>query len=163
MDAEHAILRPTVFMQHFMIVPGLYERDDDTFYLPIGDSKMALLDCRDIAFAAADLATRPSAELPAEPIPMTGPEALSGDGIRERLSTAAGRAFTWNQDIEAFKAHSQKLSSPEEVLGIYQAGAQGAFAEVKASDFERTFGRSTTSFAKFALDYAEHFGGWVGG
>lgn len=38
MDIERAIVRPTLFMQHFMIVPGLYEQGDDSFYLPIADA-----------------------------------------------------------------------------------------------------------------------------
>ncbi|MEM1422053.1 MAG: NmrA family NAD(P)-binding protein [Pseudomonadota bacterium] len=157
MDVERAILRPTIFMQHFMIVPGLYQRGDDTFYLPSGDGRMAMVDARDIAFAAADLLLRPKAELPDEPIYVTGPEALTGEDMRDRISLATGRAFQWNKDPAAFEEHSKAVGTPVEIGGVYAAGAEGAFASVHADQFETTFGRRPTSFAKFALDNAAHF------
>ena len=159
MDVEHAIVRPTLFMQHFMIVPGLYEAGDDTFYLPIGDAGIAMLDCRDIAAAAADLALRDAADLPADPIMMSGPESMTGGDIRDRLETVTGRSFTWNRDVDAFKAHAAQLDLPESLVSIYQAGAGGAFAPVHVDAFRDAFGRQTTSFAKFVFDYADHFGG----
>ena len=157
MDVDQAILRPTIFMQHFMIVPGLYQRGDDTFYLPSGDGRMAMVDARDIAFAAADLLLRSTEELPANPVYLTGPEALSGEDMLSRLSLATGRAFQWNKDPAAFEEHSKAVGSPVELGGIYAAGAEGAFASVHADQFEAAFGRRPTSFAKFALDYAAHF------
>lgn len=157
MDVEYAILRPTIFMQHFLIVPGLYEQGDDTFYLPSGEGKIALLDCRDIAYAAAQLALLDSANLPSEPIPLTGPEALSGEESQQRLSLATGRTFVWNNQQSDFEAHSEKLSSPVEVGAIYQAAASGAFANVNVESFEEAFNRRTTSFAKFVSDYLPYF------
>lgn len=157
MDVERAILRPTIFMQHFLIVPGLYENGDDTFYLPSGEGKIAMVDARDIAYAAADLLLRPASDLPAEPVFLTGPEALTGEDMRERLSWACGRPLQWNKDREAFDAHSKALGSPVEVGGVYDAAAVGAFAAVCADQFESLFRRRPASFAKFALDHAAHF------
>lgn len=157
MDVERAILRPTIFMQHFLIVPGLYEKGDDTFYLPSAEGKMAMVDARDVAYAAADLLLRPAADLPSEPAYVTGPEALDGDDIRMRLSLAARRALRWNKDRSAFDAHSKETESPLEIGGVYEAAAAGAFSTVRADDFATMFGRRPTSFAKFALDYADCF------
>ncbi len=157
MDVEHTILRPTIFMQHFMIVPGLYGPGDDTFYLPTGDARMAMLDCRDIAFAAADLLLRPASELPSEPVYLTGPEALSGEDLRARLSWASGRAFRWIKDRQAFDDHSRATGSPLEISGVYDAAAAGAFSKIHTEQFEALFQRRPTSFAKFALDHASYF------
>ncbi|MEM1381820.1 MAG: NmrA family NAD(P)-binding protein [Pseudomonadota bacterium] len=157
MNVEHAILRPTIFMQHFMIVPGLYERGDDTFYLPSGNGRMAMVDARDIAFAAADLLLRSADSLPLEPIFLSGPEALSGEGIASRLSLATGRTLRWNKDPDAFCEHSKTVGSPPEIGGVYAAGAAGAFSTVHTEEFEKVFRRRPSSFAKFALDNAEYF------
>ena len=157
MNVKHAILRPTIFMQHFMIVPGLYERGDDTFYLPSGDGCMAMVDARDVAHAAADLLLRPAGALPSEPILPSGPEALPSEGIARRLSLAAGRTLRWNRDPEAFSKHSKAVGSPFEIGGVYSAAASGAFSAVHAEGFEAVFGRWPTSFAKFALDHAACF------
>ena len=157
MDVESAILRPTMFMQHFLIVPGLYQSGDDAFYLPSGDGKLAMVDCRDVAYAAADLLLRPAADLPKEPVYLSGPEALSGEDIRMRLSLAARRALRWNREPAAFCEHSQAVGSPIEIGGVYRAAAAGAFSAVHAETFEALFRRRPTSFAKFALDHAAHF------
>ena len=157
MEVERAILRPTIFMQHFLIVPGLYERGDDTFYMPSGDGRIAMTDARDVAFAAADLLLRPAAELPPEPVYVTGPEALTGEEMRMRLSLASGRTLLWNKDPVAFYRHSRTLGSPVEVGGIYEAAASGAFETVHADAFETVFGRRPRSFAKFAFDNAAYF------
>ena len=157
MTVERAILRPTVFMQHFLTVSGLYDQGDDIFFLPSGDGRLAMVDCRDVAFAAADLLLRPASDLPAEPVFLTGPEALTGEDMRQRLSWACGRTLQWNKDREAFDAHSKTLGSPVEVGGVYDAAAVGAFAAVRADQFETLFRRRPASFAKFALDHAAYF------
>ena len=157
MNVEHAILRPTIFMQHFLIVPGLYQCGDQAFYLPSGDGRMAMVDARDIAAAAADLLLRPVADLPSEPVYVTGPEALNGEDIRMRLSLAARRSVRWNKNRAAFDKHSNEVGSPLEIGGVYEAAADGAFSEVRADEFEAAFGRRPTSFAKFAFDHAAYF------
>lgn len=157
MDVQQAIVRPTIFMQHFLIVPGVHSPGEDSFHLPIGDAKVALLDCRDIAALVAEFATCDVESLPPEPVHLTGPEALSGEDIARTLSEAAGRPIDWNADEGAFVAHSKATGSPLEVKGVYAAGAKGAFASVSAEPFEGYVGRRPASFAKFASDYRGQF------
>ena len=157
LGAEHSIVRPTLFMQHFMLVPGLYEPGDDTFYLPIGDASVAMLDARDIAAVVATLSTADAAGLPSEPFIITGPEALTGEELRDRLSWAVGREIRWNRDPEAFASHSDAVGSPKEVAAIYEAGAECSFSQTQTSDFEDIVGRRPRSFARFASDYAHLF------
>ena len=157
MGKEYAILRPTIFMQHFLIVPGVHVAGEDVFYLPVGGGAMAMLDCRDIARAMAVLATAEARGLPADAVPLTGPEALTGDELAAQLSAAAGRTIRWEVTPEAFEEHSKETGSPLELLGIYQAGADGAFAETRTEGFEALTGSRPASFAKFASDYADAF------
>lgn len=117
-----------------------------------------MLDCRDIAFAVAKLATMDATALPAGPMRMTGPQALTGPALCDRLSLATGREFTWVREKDAFLSHSKALASPLEVVGVYEAGADGYFETVHADAFAAAFGRHPTSFAKFANDYAAYFG-----
>lgn len=157
MGVERGVVRPTMFMQHFLFVTGLYERGDDTFYLPIADGKVAFLDCRDIALAVGHLATCPADALPADAVALTGPEALAGRDLAERLRLASGRDIAWEADMDAFKAHSKEVGSPEEVAAMYQSGADGSFAAVHTDAFTGLVGRRPRSFAKFAADHADHF------
>lgn len=157
MTVERAILRPTMFMQHFLIVPGVHVAGDDVFYLPFGNSGAALLDCRDISALAAVLANVDEASLPHEPVAMTGPEALTGAEMARILTAACGRPIRWEASRDAFLEHSASTGSPTELAAIYDAGANGAFATVERDGFEKFTGRSPSSFAKFASDHADVF------
>ncbi len=154
------MLRPTIFMQHFLIVPGLYEKGDDTFYLPSGDGKMALLDCRDIAIAAAALLTDPSKSnlFEEDYFMLTGPEALTAEHIKQELSQLSkDKLFLHEASEEAFIEHSQKTNSPVELKGIYEAGKNGAFANVTTETFIKITGTRPRSFARFAWDHRYYF------
>ena len=153
------MLRPTIFMQHLLIVPGLYEAGDDRIYLPTGDAGVAFLDCRDIAYAAYRILTDPSRAdvLDEDFFLFTGPEALTGSELVQELSRLNGKTFTQVKEEEAFVAHSKKVGSPTELQAVYQAGAQGAFAKVHTEMFERVTGKKPNSFAKFAYDYQYYF------
>ena len=153
------MLRPTIFMQHFLIVPGLYSRGDKQFYLPTGQSGLAFLDCRDIAYAAYKFLTNPSLanDLDEDYLAFTGPAALSGTEIAEQLTQLTGKQFTWEASMKAFEKHSKQVDSPLELSAIYGAGAKGAFAEVKTDTFASILGRQPNSFAKFAFDNQYYF------
>jgi uncharacterized protein YbjT (DUF2867 family) len=157
MKVEVAIVRPTIFMQHFLIVPGLHARGEDRIYLPIGNAAMTMLDCRDISAAVAALAVADVETLPPLPVHMTGPDALTGPRIADLLSLAAGRPIAWVSDKAAFVAHSDAMGSPAELAKVYEAGASGAFAQVDTQGFKAITDRLPSSFAKFVFDNAERF------
>ncbi len=154
------MLRPTIFMQHFLIVPGLYEKGDNTFYLPSGDGKMALLDCRDIALAAAALLTDSSKSdlFEKDYFMLTGPDMLTAEEIKQELSKLdKNKTFTHEPSEEAFIEHSNKTNSPVELKGVYEAGKNGAFANVATETFTKITGTSPRSFARFAWDHRYYF------
>ena len=153
------MIRPTIYMQHFMIVPGLYERGDNEFYLPSGDGKIAFLDCRDISYAMYRLIQNPEKVgiLENDFFFLTGPQALSGHEMAEQLSNATGKKFKWNKSEKDFEAHSEKTGSPVIVKEVYKAGAAGYLANVAIDHFERITGKQPNSFARFIMDHRYYF------
>jgi uncharacterized protein YbjT (DUF2867 family) len=155
------MIRPTIFMQHFFMSPGLYTARADRFYLPTGDARVAWVDCRDIAaMAAALLTAAPEARAPFEghAFELTGPRAHTALELAEILSLAGRRPIAHVDGVEAFSARCHELGVSDGVKGIYGEAAGGWFAKVDDDAFVRLLGRTTTPFAKFALDHAAHFG-----
>ncbi len=153
------MLRPTLFMQHLLLVPGLYEKGDTNLYLPTGKAKMAFLDCRDIAYVASKLILDPSIaqSLDNDFIYLTGPKALSAEDMASELSLLNGKQFTHIDGESEFLEHSKELGSPAELLEIYKAGAQGYFEETHTEDFEKLTGRTPNPFGRFISDYRHYF------
>jgi uncharacterized protein YbjT (DUF2867 family) len=159
------MIRPTMFMQHFLSVPGLYTRGADRFFLPIGDARVAWLDCRDIARAAAALVlASPEARGPFEgtAFELTGPHAHTAAELAEVLSLVARRPITHVGSGEAFTARCAELKAPDVLRVVYEDAAGGWFSKVEDDAFVRLLGQHTTPFAKFAADHALHFGGGGG-
>jgi uncharacterized protein YbjT (DUF2867 family) len=156
------MLRPTMFMQHFLNVPGLYTARNDRFYLPTGDAKVAWLDCRDIAAVAAGLLSLPEAErspLAGQAFELTGPRGHTAAEIATILSLAAKRTITHVDGADAFVAHCREIGASDMVKGIYGEAAGGWFGAVDDAIAVRVLGRHTRSFTGFAIDHAAHFGG----
>lgn len=154
------MIRPTIYMQHFLTVPGLYTRGDDRFYLPTGAAATAFLDCRDIAaFAAKLLCASPEARQPYDDqaFELTGPAAVTAEEIAAILSAVAGRPVTPVDGEAAFVARCAALGVPDMPRYIYAEAAGGWFGGVENEAFTRLTGRRTTSFAKFAYDHASYF------
>jgi uncharacterized protein YbjT (DUF2867 family) len=158
------MIRPTMFMQHFLNVPGLYTRGADRFYLPT-NARIAWLDCRDIAAAGAALVlASPEVRKPFDgtALELTGPHAHTGGEIAEILSLVARLPIAHVDGLDAFRARCAELKAPE-VLGVVYADAAGGwFSKVENEAFVRLVGRHATPFAKFAADYAIQFGGGAG-
>jgi uncharacterized protein YbjT (DUF2867 family) len=159
------MIRPTIFMQHFLSMPGLYAAGADRFHLPTGSAKVAWLDCRDIAaFAAGLLLAPPETREPfrGNAYELTGPRAHSAAELAEILSLAARRSIAHVDGVEAFSAHCKEVGSSDALKGVYGEAAGGWFSKVDDGAFTRLLGRHTTSFAKFAADNAAYFGGASG-
>jgi uncharacterized protein YbjT (DUF2867 family) len=158
------MIRPTIFMQHFGMSPGLFVAGAERFFLPTGEARVAWLDCRDIAaMAAALVLADPATRAPYEgnAYELTGPRAHTARELGEILSLVAGRTVAHVDGAEAFSARCKELGVPDSVKGIYAEAAGGWFGKVEHDAFTSLQGRSPTPFAKFALDNAAFFGGTV--
>jgi uncharacterized protein YbjT (DUF2867 family) len=155
-------IRPNIFMQHFLTVPGLYTARSDRFFLPTGGGRVSWLDARDIAAAAAALIlASPSDRQPFEgkAYELSGPNALTAAEMATGLSLAARHRIDHVDGVEAFSAHCQELGVSDSAKHFYGEAAGGWFAKVDDELFVKLLGRHTTSFTKFAMDHAAHFGG----
>ncbi|MEI6623385.1 MAG: NmrA family NAD(P)-binding protein [Actinomycetes bacterium] len=153
-------IRPTIFMQHFLTVPALYQSGEDRFYLPSGEGKIAFLDNRDIARLAVELVLLPAdqqAPFIGQGFELTGPQALTGDQIAEVLSDAVGRQIVRVDGEEAFSEHAATLGMPDMVKSVYVEASQGWFGTVTYDIFEEVTGDPTRPYADFFSDNREFF------
>ena len=158
-------IRPNIFMQHFLTVPGLYTARAERFYLPTGGGRVSWLDARDIAAAAAALVlASPSdrKEYEGRAYELSGPQAVTAAELAGILGLAARRCLEHVDGADAFSAHCRELGVSDAAKHFYGEAAGGWFARVDDELFTKLLGRHTTSFAKFAMDHASHFGGGGG-
>jgi uncharacterized protein YbjT (DUF2867 family) len=154
-------IRPNIFMQHFLTVPGLYSARADRFYLPTGSARVSWLDARDIAAAAAALVLAPPQDrgpFEGESFELTGPTAPTAAEMAAILSLVARRPVAHQDGPDAFTARCKELGVADVAKHFYGEAAGGWFARVDDELFIRLLGRHTTSFTKFAVDNAAHFG-----
>jgi uncharacterized protein YbjT (DUF2867 family) len=154
------VIRPTIFMQHFLQMPVLYEAGADRFYLPTGDTPVAFLDCRDIGVLAAALLRTRGPELEAHlgaAYELTGPAGITAAQIAEVLSAAAGRPVQWVGEVAELEAHAAALGLPDVIKNVYAEAAGGWFSAVDHGPFEGLVGRPPRRFEAFVRDHREHF------
>jgi len=84
----NTILRPQYFMQNFFSSASTIA-SHNTFYLPIGEGRISLVDVRDVAAVAVKALTEGGQE--GITYEITGPEALSGSELATVLSHALGK------------------------------------------------------------------------
>lgn len=154
------MIRPTIFMQHFLTMSALFQAGHDRFYLPTGSGPIAFLDCRDIATAAAALLTAtPDIRRPydGQSFELTGPAAITAAEIAAILSAVTSKPITHVDGMVAFEQHCQELGVPDGIKYVYAEAADGWFSQVEAATFKSLTGHLPTSFAKFAFDHATFF------
>jgi len=152
------MIRPTIFAQHFIgLSPALFRPGDPSVHLPIGEARVAFVDCRDIAMAAAVILSEQREAWAGKAFELTGSGAVSGPEIEAILSGAGGRPIAWVDGEQAFSAHAAAIGVPDGIKAVYGEAAGGWFAEIREEAFVAITGRHPTSFAKFAYDNRAHF------
>jgi uncharacterized protein YbjT (DUF2867 family) len=154
-------VRPTIFAQHLLgLSPAAFSPGASTLCLPIGDTPVAFLDCRDIGEVGgrilagdADLRGR----FAGESFELTGPRGITGAEMAQVMSDVAGRAIAYAGDEDAFVARAKALGVPDGIKAIYHEAKGGYFSAVDVDAFTAICGRRTTSFARFAWDHAAAF------
>ncbi|NET73925.1 MAG: NmrA family NAD(P)-binding protein, partial [Sphaerospermopsis sp. SIO1G2] len=136
---DYSVIRPTIFAQHFIKMPWVYEKGDDNFYLPIGSAKVAFLDARDIATLAVFLLTQEDkSPYSGQAYELTGPSAVTGVQMSDALSQAAGREIGYVDPAEdEFVARIRRFGGSEGIANIYREAKEGWFGHVISPDFER--------------------------
>ena len=152
------VIRPTIFMQHFEMGTGIYERADNCVYLPIGDAGVAFLDCRDIAAMAHALILNPKASaFHGGAYELTGPEAITGQQIAAQLTAVRGEEVRHIDGEEAFITRCAELNKPDWGKAVYAEAAGGWFSELSIEAFKAVVGRLPRSFAAYIDDRSYWF------
>jgi uncharacterized protein YbjT (DUF2867 family) len=153
-------LRAGEFMHaYFRQVPAIVARG--AFFLPMEDARIASIDVRDIAEAAAAALTEPGHE--GKTYPLTGPEALTMTEVAEKLSAATGKPIRY-VNVTPDEAKQAQLAAG---VPPYTADALAElFAERRRGKesrvwpvIEEIIGRRPTTFDDFALRNAAIFRG----
>ncbi|WZO95739.1 SDR family oxidoreductase [Isosphaeraceae bacterium EP7] len=151
-------LRPNLFMQGLLKFRTMIAAQG-LFFMAAGDSRVSMIDVRDVADVAVAALTEAGHE--GKTYNLTGPEALTHDEMGERLSAAVGRKIAFvNLEPEAMRQALMGVGLPDWQVGglseeyaMYRAG-EAAAVETGVRD---ALGREPRNFDTFARDYAPMF------
>jgi uncharacterized protein YbjT (DUF2867 family) len=160
----YTFLRPNLFMQGLLNFQGTIV-GQGAFYLPAADSRVSVVDVRDVAAVAARLLV--DSRHNGKTYSITGPAAITHAEMAEALSRATGRTIKF-VDIspEAMREKLLELGMErwraDGLLEDYDHYRRGEAAEVSSAVRDLT-GKEARSFEEFARDYAERFVGKAAG
>ncbi len=153
-----AILRATAYMSNLL---GAAEEVSHAGRLraPAGEARIAMIDPRDVARAAAAVLT--GATDGGGTYLLTGPEAITYDQVADVLSAATGSAVEF-VDVTDEHARDGMIDAgmpdfiAEQIVEVFRQLRQGV-AERTTSTVKSLTGRPPRSFAEFARDHAPLF------
>jgi uncharacterized protein YbjT (DUF2867 family) len=152
-------LRNNAYMQNFlMAAPSI--ATTSSFGSSADDGRVGMIDARDVAAVAAEIAVAPAPHAAKTYWP-TGPERLSYADVADVLSKVLGRTISFRP--LTFGEEKQAMIDagvPEAIAGM-NAQAIGLFAQGDADyvtdDVTSILGRPALTFEQFATDYAAAF------
>jgi uncharacterized protein YbjT (DUF2867 family) len=146
-------LRPNMFMQEIWRQSGSIKAQG-VFYLPLGDTKVSLVDVRDIAECAVFALTQPGHE--GKTYDLTGPEALSFADVAQKLSAVAGHKVNYVPiTIAQFKGAFVRSGAPIWLADLI-CELYGTFAgrnDLIADGVLAATGQGPGDFDEFASDH----------
>jgi uncharacterized protein YbjT (DUF2867 family) len=148
-------LRPNIFMQE-ILRQATAIKTQGAFYQPFGpDVRLSFVDVRDNAAVAAKVLSEPGHE--GKVYELTGPAALTFGEVAEKLSAVAGRKVQYIQvTTDQWKQGFAATGAPQWLIEIV-AGLYSTFVpanSVVSDGVQRVLGRPSTSFDRFAADFA---------
>lgn len=150
---DYTFLRPNLFMQGLLGFKDTIAQGQ--LFAPIGDSKVSLVDVRDIAAVAFAALTKSSHA--GQSYDITGPEALSHAEIAARIGAAIGRdvAFIEIPPEAMREAVIQVGFLPWQADGLIEDYAHYARGEAESvnPDVSAVIGQPARSFEAFLNDY----------
>jgi uncharacterized protein YbjT (DUF2867 family) len=155
----YTLLLPSGFMQNFLASAPTVAVQGALCGMT-GDSRTSYIDLRDVAAVAARVLTSPGHQRKA--YALTGPEALSGDEVAERLSAATGHQVGYvDVGPDAYRRALAGAGLPGwlvdrliELNIMMAAGHAGGVTD----DVATLIGRPPRTFEQFAADHRAAFG-----
>ena len=155
----HTLLRSNAYMQNVLaLAPAIAKTS--TFGSAAGEGRSGLVDARDVAAVAAEIADAPTGQA-GKTYWLTGPELVSNYDVAAVLSKLLGRTITYRE-----------LTFEENKDAMIRAGVPAQIAEMNAQAFSLTadgdaewvtkdvpslLDRPARAFEQFADDYAAAF------
>lgn len=151
-------LRPTFFMQNFLGYVSTIKADG-AFYVPMHETKLNMVDARDIAAVA--VATLTEQGHAGKAYEITGPEALSFAEAADKLAAAIGKPVR-HVYVSPDAARNSMLASGmprwlvDDLLKLFELFDAG-LATAVTSTVAEVARRQPHTFDQFARDYASFF------
>jgi len=155
----YTLLRSNAYMQNvLMLAPAIAKTS--SFGSSAGKGRSGLVDARDVAAVAAEIAASPTGH-GGKTYWLTGPELLSNYDVAAVLSKLLGRTITYRElTFEENKDAMIRAGVPEQIAQMnaqaFSLTADGDAAWV-TEDVPSLLGRPARSFGQFAADYAAAF------
>jgi uncharacterized protein YbjT (DUF2867 family) len=155
----HTLLRSNGYMQNTLMLAPVIAKTDG-FGSSAGAGLIGMVDARDVAAVAAEIAASPGPHA-GRTYHLTGPELITNDDVAAVLSKLLGRTITYRH-----------LSFNEDRDAMIRAGVPAPVAEMNAQaftliaggdaawlsdDVPSILGRPARSYQQFAHDYAPAF------
>jgi uncharacterized protein YbjT (DUF2867 family) len=155
----YTLLRNNVYMQNFlMLAPAIAKTS--SFGANTGNGRAGLIDSRDVAAVAAQIATN-SAPHKDKTYWLTGPESLSYADAAAMLSQVLGRPIAFHALTDEEQTQAMIGAGVPEHIAQMNAQALGLLAQGDSDwiteDLPTILGRPARSFEQFAADHAAAF------
>jgi uncharacterized protein YbjT (DUF2867 family) len=155
----HTLLRSNAYMQNVLaLAPAIAKTS--SFGSAAGKGRSGLVDARDVAAVAAEIAASPAAHA-GQTYWLAGPGLISNYDVAAVLSKLLGRTITYRElTVEENTETMIRAGVPEQIAQMNTQAfslAAGGDAEWLTEDVPSLLGRPARSFQHFANDYATAF------
>jgi uncharacterized protein YbjT (DUF2867 family) len=153
-------LRPTAFLDIFLLAAAKGIRDDNAIRVPFANGKISLITAADAGAAAATVLANPEPHI-GKFYDMTGPQSLTMTEFAQELSGALGRTIQYvnvpSQIWEA-KLHEARLPAhlTAHLITMGQLNRDNRYDRM-TDTFQQLVGRAPISAAEFARRHADAF------
>ena len=156
---DYTLLRNNAYMQNFlMLAPAIASAS--SFGSSAGDGRIGMIDTRDVAAVAAEIAVSPGLHA-GETYWPSGPERLSYSDAADVLSKVLGRPITFHPVTFAEERQAMISAGVPETVAGDNAKALSLFvqgdSDYVTDDVPTILGRPARTFEQFATDYAGAF------
>lgn len=155
----YTIIKPHFFMQNLLMAAESVARQG-VMYLPLADSRMALIDSRDISEFAAQVLARAGHE--GKTYTLTGPDSVTIHEVASAIGEAIGKEVRY-QPVALEVARQSMLETGMDgwtvnLLCDYFGAYSKNWGDLVTDDFQRVVGKAPRSITQFAIDFAGAFG-----
>jgi uncharacterized protein YbjT (DUF2867 family) len=155
----YTLLRSNAYMQNTLMLAPVIAKTS-SFGSSAGKGLVGMVDARDVAAVAAEIAVSPVGHAAAT-YWLSGPELISNDDVASVLSKLVGRTITYRElSVDDDKNAMIRAGVPEAIAEMnaqaFSLTAKGD-AEWLSEDVQTVLGRPARSYGQFATDYASAF------